>query len=232
MAYPDQCNYCERLLYWSNPDVLYYGENMGTAILNNNARVWNERANTVMSFRQPDYNVTVTNSDVINADFGNIIAKNNIVTNGTAIINAGTVMRLIAGTDVELKDGFHATNGSDFVARIEEVDDCGILSKNSEKVKMQKNNSIVPDEISDFSFEIYPNPSRSVINITCVLSRESVVEMEIVNMFGEKVKMIKPTIKSEGVHRFNISIAELSKGVYYLNISFDGQNRTKKLVVS
>ncbi len=50
MAYdcPQSCN---RLQYWSNPDIKYSGEAMGTATRNNNARVLNETASTMASFR-------------------------------------------------------------------------------------------------------------------------------------------------------------------------------------
>lgn len=43
---------CPRLQYFSNPDVQYNGKPMGTAQLNNNARVINQTAATVAGFRQ------------------------------------------------------------------------------------------------------------------------------------------------------------------------------------
>jgi peptidyl-Asp metalloendopeptidase len=42
---------CSRLQYWSNPNVLYNGIPMGSAALNDNARVLNETATTVAAFR-------------------------------------------------------------------------------------------------------------------------------------------------------------------------------------
>jgi hypothetical protein len=54
MAYVDGCpGDCNRLQYWSNPDVKYNGYAMGTAATNNNARVLNETRATVAGFRVP-----------------------------------------------------------------------------------------------------------------------------------------------------------------------------------
>jgi hypothetical protein len=49
---------CTRLQYWSNPDVAYSGAVMGTAAVNNNARVLNETRQTVAAFRNPPVTVT------------------------------------------------------------------------------------------------------------------------------------------------------------------------------
>ena len=80
MAYRYACGSCPRLLYWSNPNVTYNGEPMGTSATNDNTRVWNERSSTVMSFRQPDNNVTITSSDMPNTQYADVIAKQNITT--------------------------------------------------------------------------------------------------------------------------------------------------------
>jgi len=50
MAYPCTGK-CPRLQYWSNPNVKYSNEPMGTVELNNNSRVLNENATTIASFR-------------------------------------------------------------------------------------------------------------------------------------------------------------------------------------
>jgi hypothetical protein len=51
MAYPDACNFCPRLQYWSNPGVLNGGVPMGTATVSNNARVLNQTRATISGFR-------------------------------------------------------------------------------------------------------------------------------------------------------------------------------------
>ena len=51
MAYACASADCERLNYWSNPDVFRGGVAMGTTGTNNNARVLNETALRVANFR-------------------------------------------------------------------------------------------------------------------------------------------------------------------------------------
>ncbi|MCL2626043.1 MAG: M12 family metallo-peptidase [Cystobacterineae bacterium] len=57
MAYDCPSFYCPRIAYWSNPDISYNGMTIGTAHLNNNARVLNETAQSVAGFRPKYTNV-------------------------------------------------------------------------------------------------------------------------------------------------------------------------------
>ena len=51
MAYADGCTPpCPRINYWSNPSVSYNGIPTGTAVTNDNHRVWNTTASTVAGF--------------------------------------------------------------------------------------------------------------------------------------------------------------------------------------
>ena len=124
MAYPVSGYSCPRLLYWSNPNVLYYGTPMGTVDTHNNARVWNERSNTVMTFRQPDSNVTFTSSDMPNTQYADVIAKQNITTSGTVDTNSGSTLNMRAGNSINLQPGFSVQAGAEFSAEIEDIDDC------------------------------------------------------------------------------------------------------------
>ncbi len=53
MAYDEECGGCERIPYWSTPDVQYKGHPLGSAELENNARVLSTMAPTVAGFRNP-----------------------------------------------------------------------------------------------------------------------------------------------------------------------------------
>jgi hypothetical protein len=92
---------------------------------NNTARVWNERSNTVMTFRQPENNITVTNSDFSNSVYTDIIAKQTITTNGTISINNGKKVNMRAGNSITLQPGFSVELGAEFSAEIETIYDCG-----------------------------------------------------------------------------------------------------------
>lgn len=125
MAYhPANSSYCPRLQYWSNPNVTHVGEPMGTIATNDNARVWNERSNTVMAFRQPDNNVTFKSSDMPNTQYADVIAKQNITTGGTVDVNNGNTLRMRAGNSIILQPGFSVQTGAEYSAKIEDIDDC------------------------------------------------------------------------------------------------------------
>ena len=114
---------CPRILYWSNPDVIYGGVSIGSVVAQNNARVWNERSNAVMAFRQPYDNVTITSSDMQNTQYADVIAKQNITTSGTVNVNSGNTLKMRAGNSINLQPGFSVQAGAEFSAEIENIDD-------------------------------------------------------------------------------------------------------------
>ncbi|MBC8346449.1 MAG: T9SS type A sorting domain-containing protein [Candidatus Marinimicrobia bacterium] len=59
---PTDCSngYCPRLLYWSNPNIIYAGVPMGTATYEDNGRLLNERKAIVAGFRSiPPFSVSI-----------------------------------------------------------------------------------------------------------------------------------------------------------------------------
>ena len=145
MAYkPENIDNCPRLRCWSNPNVTHEGEPVGTTATHNNARVWNERSNTVMSFRQPDNNVTFTSSDMPNTQYADVIAKQNITTSGTVNVNNGNTLKMRAGNSINLQPGFSVQTGAEFSAEIEEIDDC---EECASKIRVQN----VPEEYDDMT---------------------------------------------------------------------------------
>ena len=175
MAYPVSGYTCPRLLYWSNPNVYKDGVPMGTTATHNTARVWNERSNAVMAFRQPDSNVTFTSSDMPNTQYADVIAKQNITTSGTVDTNSGNTLNMRAGNSINLQPGFSVQAGAEFSADNENIDDC---EECASKIMVQN----VPEEYddmvelptedkSDFSYTVFPDSSNEIINITYSLDR-------------------------------------------------------------
>lgn len=54
MAYAKGCGFCDRIPYWSNPNLQYDGHSLGTAELEDNARVLSYMAPFVADFRSPN----------------------------------------------------------------------------------------------------------------------------------------------------------------------------------
>jgi hypothetical protein len=125
MAYANACSSCGRIQYWSNPNVSYEGVAMGTADVSNNARVWNERSTTAMTFRQPPTDITVTSNDFSSSSYADVIAKQAITTSGTININSGKEAYMRAESSITLQPGFSVDLGAEFEARVEGIYDCG-----------------------------------------------------------------------------------------------------------
>ena len=240
MAYIDACGSCPRLLYWSNPNVLYNGIPMGTSSTHDNSRVWNERSNTVMAFRQPDNNVTFTSSDMPNTQYADVIAKQNITTSGTVNTNNGNTLNMRAGNSINLQPGFSVQTGAEFSAGIEDIDDCEDCASNASKVIVQ-NIPDVYDEKADiriksesgFSYKVFPDFSNEFINITYSLDTEESLSIELVDLFGKKIKTILPKQDQQaGNYALQVPVSEFSIGSYFLTISSSNQTRIEKIIIN
>lgn len=239
MAYGNACSWCPRLLYWSNPNVSHNGEPMGTITTHDNTRVWNERSNTVMAFRQPDNNVTFTSSDMPNTLYADVIAKQNITTSGTVNTNSGNTLKMRAGKSIILQPGFSVQTGAEFSAKIENVDDCEECASTANKVTIQNVPEVYDDTegvrnnyISDVSYKVFPNFSNDFINITYSLDTGMTLSIDLVDLFGQKLKTILPKQSQQaGNYTLQIPVSDFSIGTYFLTISSTSQSKTIKIII-
>jgi hypothetical protein len=241
MAYAGNCNSCPRLAYWSNPNVFHNGVPMGTVATHNNTRVWNERSNTVMAFRQPENNVTLTSSDMPNTtQYSDIIAKQNITTSGTLNINSGNTLNMRSGNSIILQPGFSVQEGADFSAKIEDIDDCEECDLTASRVIVQhvlkENDDRANVEIgnkTNLSYTVYPNSSNDSIIITYSLDDKDYVSIKIVNLFGEKIKTLLHKQKQmAGSYTLHIPVSSFLSGTYFLIISSNSQTKTEKITIN
>jgi hypothetical protein len=240
MAYANACGSCPRLQYWSNPNITYGGAPMGTIATHNNTRVWNEQSNTVMAFRQPDNNVTFTSGDIPNAQYADVIAKQNITTNETVNVNSGNTLSMRAGNSITLEPGFSFELGAEFSATIDNVYDCGTSSSPVQKIMVQnvpeENDDITDIQVknkSDFSYTVYPNPTGELINITYSLDTETIITIELVNLFRQRIRTALPKQNQQaGTYTLQISVSEFSTGTYFLTISSANQIKTEKIIIN
>lgn len=74
-------------------------------------------------------------------------------------------------------------------------------------------------------FSIYPNPANNVLNIS---NNDNIVlnNVEINDINGRTIK----TIEANNVSEIQINVAELSAGVYFLNINSDAGSAVKKII--
>ena len=77
----------------------------------------------------------------------------------------------------------------------------------------------------DIRFNVFPNPSRGIFNINLSSNDENTVNLAVKNVVGQTV--LTETVNVAGTTRHQISLANYSKGIYFLTIG----NETTKLIV-
>ena len=92
-------------------------------------------------------------------------------------------------------------------------------------------NSGIASVESNFDVKVFPNPTSDVLNVRMDLPEASNIQVEVVNVVGQ-------TISSEaygsivGDQVLMVDVTDYSAGMYYLNITVDGERVTKTFNVS
>jgi len=145
--------------------------------------------------------------------------------NNSIFINTNDLVHFEAGDSILLEAGFEVTSDlaqGEFFAYIEDCSDTGSLSKNEEYLQ-------VFDGIN--KIQTYPNPVENIFNIEYEVSQKSFVEIQVYNMIGNKVKIIKPReFMDSGIYRNSLSSINLEKGMYIVNIILDNQETNIKMI--
>jgi hypothetical protein len=69
---------------------------------------------------------------------------------------------------------------------------------------------------------VYPNPTRDVLNIDIAASKEANTMIKLLDMSGRVVKQIQART-TIGVNNIKVSLAELSNGIYTLHLLENGK---------
>ena len=109
-----------------------------------------------------------------------------------------------------------------------------ILNKNSGTItgsisgifKLTNINGIKDFDKNRLEFNLYPNPSNSVINIEYLVSNKNATTIEITNTLGQ-------TILSKNVkeNKTQINVDDYVKGIYFVTIKSDDIMSTQKLII-
>jgi len=93
-------------------------------------------------------------------------------------------------------------------------------------------------ENNDISFELYPNPTSSQINLNySVVNDNSTVKVEIFNMMGKLVGSYNQGVQNAGLYSFTADMKEstnfdnLTNGIYICNLNVDGAMLSKRFVL-
>lgn len=143
-------------------------------------------------------------------------------------IQHGATSTFKASNSIILKVGFHAENGANFKAFI---DDCQgpiplpiTFSNNSENTPLVGNRSYTEESNS---IELFPNPTKGIITIESFDS--DIVYWEVLNSNG--LKLINSNNQSSKFKKTIIDLKTLPVGLYFIKIKLnDGNSITKKII--
>ncbi|MEM8525395.1 MAG: M14 family zinc carboxypeptidase [Bacteroidota bacterium] len=140
-----------------------------------------------------------------------------------ATIADGLAVNFIAGRVITLDKNFHAENGSTFVARI---DNCS--TNNAANQAEEREETIVKED----QIGIYPNPFSEQTTIQYELTKNSSVQVTILDLTGKIVEVLLPASSQQaGLHQVNWSASNQQVGLYVVRLQIGERVLMKKLVV-
>lgn len=90
--------------------------------------------------------------------------------------------------------------------------------------------SIEEAEDVQTGFAIYPNPTNGIANVSFYLSRNNEVQVEVKDITGKLVQVVAKENMTPGVHE--MTLPQLSPGVYMIDLSIGNKHHIRKLIVS
>ena len=84
---------------------------------------------------------------------------------------------------------------------------------------------------NSITFNAYPNPASSEINIRWNQSEQSTISLQLTDHLGQIVFSADPQLMTTGVHSITIPSDQFSNGVYFIKMQDENSNMVKKITV-
>lgn len=81
-------------------------------------------------------------------------------------------------------------------------------------------------------FSIYPNPASSEVSLALNMQSPGTVIVHMSDISGKLIKRMTHETLSEGAFSSTVDTNDLKKGIYLMNVQFDGRSLTKKLIIT
>lgn len=222
-----------RVQLFSNPNVTFNGNAMGTAD-RDNVRRMNELSAAFRNNRRTTENLVVQNETFDNEVLANHLANSTISTSGSVIALAGSRVTMRATDEIVLNNGFEVQAGSNFAAVLSSSSPC---SNQPPATRVAGSDMVTGKENTDASestgfdgrskISVYPNPVDNVISLRLSgLKSITGLTYVITDLMGRVILkgIISGTIS-------NIKSDQLQPGSYLLTVYEKGKLvETKKVI--
>jgi len=159
----------------------------------------------------------------------------NITSKG--VIESDSSITYKAEQNITLNNDFHAKQGSDFIAKIEDCPNSYNSTDNNKNLD-DKNTKIVsaknanePLSIGSPTIKTYPNPTSNIINIEYSLPKDdNKAKIDINNFAGKLIKTFDNLEYLAGTHKFSYDVSDFPSGLYICVLRTGGGFASYKLL--
>jgi hypothetical protein len=81
-------------------------------------------------------------------------------------------------------------------------------------------------------FKVYPNPTKSYSNVEFVVSETGMVQLELIDLFGNRIKILYHETCMAGAHYvIKVNAQDLPNGIYFVRLINSNEVLQKKIQV-
>jgi hypothetical protein len=86
---------------------------------------------------------------------------------------------------------------------------------------------------SNQELKLFPNPSKDKISVSYNLAQTTIVNIDIYDVFGKKIKTIYPSMQLSGPHTIDVNFdSKLANGIYVLKLNTDYSSQAVNFTIA